>query len=168
MLAAAVSLIILAAALQPHHPSVSPACSKPENRQFDFWLGDWTVLDTATRKTAGHNLVTSIQDACALQEHWTGVDGSSGTSFNTYYAPDRMWHQIWVDNQGLLLRLDGRLLDGKMVLSAPRLTRDGKRVIDRIVWTPERNGNVRQVWDESSDGGKTWRNAFDGTYVKSR
>jgi hypothetical protein len=96
------------------------------------------------------------------------VDGSAGTSFNIYYVGDRRWHQTWVDNSGGLLRLDGGLQDGKMVLSGARTTRAGKRVIDRIVWTPASNGDVRQVWDYSSDGGKTWHAVFDGTYVKAK
>lgn len=160
--------IALAVALAtPPPPSANPApCASAEHRQFDFWVGDWNVNDTKTGQPAGHNLVTLEQGSCVLQEHWRGSDGSTGTSFNIYYTADKQWHQTWVDSTGLLLRLDGGLVDGKMVLSGKRFNRAGKLVTDRIVWTPEPNGDVRQVWDYSADGGATWQNVFDGTYVR--
>ena len=34
----------------------SPACSAPGYRQFDFWLGDWDVVDS-TGKPAGTNRI---------------------------------------------------------------------------------------------------------------
>lgn len=166
MLAAVLAAIGVANATPQPQPSPQP-CSAPAHRAFDFWVGDWSVYDTATRKPVGHNLVTRIQGGCAVQEHWTGADGSTGTSFNMYYTPDRQWHQTWVDSSGLLLRLDGGVVDGKMVLSGRRLSRRGTWVTDRIVWTPEANGDVRQVWQLSPDGGKTWQPVFDGTYVRA-
>ena len=43
-------------------------------------------------------------------------------------------------------------------------------VKNRITWSPEPEGRVRQHWETSPDGGKTWATAFDGMYhpVKSR
>jgi hypothetical protein len=42
---------------------------------------------------------------------------------------------------------------------------DGLDPVDRqrITWTPEGDG-LRQVWETSSDDGKTWEVAFDGQY----
>ena len=161
------SAVVAATTPQPTSGAPSGPCGSTEHRQFDFWLGDWNVKDTATGAPAGHNLVTLEQGSCVLQEHWRGSDGMTGTSFNIYDTADKKWHQTWVDSNGLLLRLDGGLVDGKMVLSGRRIGRKGKVVTDRIVWTPESNGDVRQVWDYSIDDGKTWRLAFDGTYVRS-
>ena len=151
---------------QSHSLEVTPSCSSPEQRQFDFWLGDWDVKDTATGKRAGHNLVTTILGGCAVQEHWIGVEGSKGTSLNAYVAGDRRWHQTWVDNQGGLLQLSGVFREGRMTLSGTRTTKAGKSVTDRIVWTSLNNGTVRQVWESSTDDGRSWRTVFDGTYVK--
>ena len=161
--------MLIAATMLPNVVAAAPPapCSGPEYRQFDFWVGNWTVNDTKSGQLIGHSDVTLIQDQCALQEHWSGAQGSTGTSFNIYYAGDKQWHQTWVDNHGVLLRLDGGIVDGKMVLSGGRTDRTGKNVIDRITWTPEPNGDVRQVWDVSSDGGKSWQNSFDGTYTRT-
>ena len=161
--------IQLAATSPPKHApplEFSSACASHEQRQFDFWLGDWEVVDTATGTKAGHNLVTVILAGCGVAEHWTGVEGSKGTSLNAYVAGDRHWHQTWVDNQGGLLQLSGAFRDGRMTMSGVRTTKAGKTVTDRIVWTPLKNGSVRQVWDTSIDRGLTWRTVFDGTYVR--
>lgn len=164
--ALAVSVAVALAAATPQPAPTPKPCTSTEHRQFDFWVGDWNVKDTASGAPAGHNLVTLEQGSCVLQEHWQGTDGSTGTSFNIYFAGDKQWHQTWVDSSGLLLRLDGGLVDGKMVLSGKRVNRAGKVVTDRIVWTPEPNGDVRQVWDFTADEGKTWQHVFDGTYVR--
>jgi hypothetical protein len=168
---AAISVALAAAGAASPQPAASPApapCSSPEYRQFDFWVGDWVVNNTATGQPVGHNLVTLEQGSCVLQEHWASSSGSTGTSFNIYFAGDKQWHQTWVDNSGLLLRLDGGLVDGKMVLTDKRVNRAGKLVTDRIVWTPEPNGHVRQVWDSTLDDGKSWQIIFDGTYVRAQ
>jgi hypothetical protein len=39
-------------------------------------------------------------------------------------------------------------------------------VLNRITWTPLDGGKVRQRWDSTLDGGKTWTVQFDGIYAK--
>ena len=56
--------------------------------------------------------------------------------------------------------------DGAMVMEGWGPTgEDGLDPVDRqrITWTPEGDG-LRQVWETSSDDGKTWEVAFDGLY----
>lgn len=38
----------------------------------------------------------------------------------------------------------------------------GRPRTERITWTPNADGTVRQHWEQSTDGGKTWTTAFDG------
>ena len=38
--------------------------------------------------------------------------------------------------------------------------------IQRITWTPLDGGRVRQHWESTTDGGKTWVTAFDGLYTR--
>jgi hypothetical protein len=40
--------------------------------------------------------------------------------------------------------------------------------IQRITWAPQADGSVRQLWESSKDGGRTWSTAFDGKYVKKK
>jgi hypothetical protein len=48
----------------------------------------------------------------------------------------------------------------------PDNDKPGQQVMQRISWTPGPDGSVRQLWETSADGGKTWETAFDGKYVK--
>lgn len=144
-----------------------PACAGPEFRQFDFWLGDWDVK-LPNGKVAGTNSIKSILDGCVLQETWKGTGNISGQSFNIYDAATKTWHQTWVDNAGSLLNLNGGLVDGKMVLSGESVDDKGVKTINRITWTKIDADHVRQLWETSGDGGKTWAVAFDGQYTKKK
>ena len=143
----------------------SPRCAAPEYRQFDFWLGEWEVRNPSGA-VVGTNSITADLGGSVLREHWRGGGGSTGRSFNIYDRSTGSWHQTWVDNSGLLLRLDGGLVDGAMVLRGETVGRDGSPSLQRITWTPGDDGNVRQLWESSSDAGATWSTVFDGTYVK--
>jgi hypothetical protein len=133
-------------------------CSAPEHRQFDFWIGDWRVT-TPDGKHAGDNRIERVLDGCALHENWQGASGGRGFSYNAWDRDRKLWHQTWVDRQGTLLLLEGGLQNGAMVLSGTQ----GK-ALNRITWTPNKDGSVRQHWETSADGGKTWQTAFDGLY----
>lgn len=144
-----------------------PACASAEFRQFDFWVGDWTVMVRDTH-VAGVNRITSILGGCALHEDWRGAGGGLGQSFNAYDAADGKWRQSWVSNSGLVLLLEGGLVDGRMVLSGRRPSPNHRNVTitDRVTWTPLPGGDVRQLWETSEDGGARWRTVFDGRYTK--
>ena len=38
---------------------------------------------------------------------------------------------------------------------------------NRITWTPNEDGSVRQLWEATKDSGGTWVILFDGQYVKA-
>ena len=157
----------LAAAAQSPAPSAPPkSCATAQDRQFDFWLGTWTVTDPSG-KPQGTNEITSELRGCVLQEHWSGAQGGRGTSFNHYDAARKRWHQTWVDDSGGILQLDGGWRDGAMVLWGNRPGRNGATITDRITFTPLSDGTVRQWWQVSRDGGATWTTSFDGIYRKA-
>jgi len=83
-----------------------------------------------------------------------------------YDRPSGRWHQAWVDNSGLLLLLTGGLRDGSMVLEGRSPNPGGEERLDRITWTPRSDASVLQVWEQSTDGGRTWSVAFEGRYVR--
>lgn len=143
----------------------SPPCSQAEQRQFDFWVGDWIVHRADNGKYAGQNRIDSVLGGCALHESWTGAGGVKGNSYNAYDSARGVWHQTWVDSTGDLLVLEGRFVDGKMVLEGEQLGADGRSLRNRITWTPLAGGKVRQRWETSADG-KAWSVSFDGLYSK--
>lgn len=147
----------------------SPAQTPPpvlpsEARQFDFWIGEWDVTNPAG-KLAGTNKIESIAAGAGLLENWTGATGFTGRSLNAWNAARKQWQQYWVGSDGGVLELVGGIVEGRMVLSAEREVR-GQRRLERITWTPHADGTVRQHWEQSTDGGKTWTTAFDGLYRK--
>ena len=151
--------------------SKPPPCSTDQYRQFDFWIGDWTVTSKnadGQDQLAGHNLIKPIHNQCALQENWTSAGATMvGSSFNIYDKANDKWHQTWVDSNGTLLELDGGFQDGSMVLSGQRPARDGSGMVThRISWTPNADGSVRQLWEASKDG-NSWKALFDGLYRKT-
>ena len=153
--------VLLAAILLAMGADVSAqrgSCSAPEHRQFDFWIGEWRVT-LPDGKHAGDNRIEKILDGCALHESWQGASGGRGFSYNAYDRDRKVWHQTWVDKQANLLLLEGGLKNGAMVLSGTQ----GK-TLNRITWTPNKDGSVRQLWETSADQGKTWQIAFDGLY----
>lgn len=160
------ALLLLPICLEAQSPPPPQDCSAAEHRQFDFWIGEWTVTNAG--KPAGVNRIESALKGCAIVEHWTSARGEHGTSINFYDRATKQWSQAWMDEGGNALHLRGGLVDGRMVMSsAPRDT--GKGVdVQRITWWKERDGTVRQVWESSIDGGKTWTMAFDGAYTAKR
>ena len=159
MSAALASVLLSLASLLASEP-----CPSAESRQFDFWVGTWEVRDADGRRL-GTNRIERILGGCVLQESWTGARGSHGRSLNRWDAGRGVWHQTWVDDQGLVLQLDGGLRGGSMVLEGTRPAPGGGTVRHRITWTPGKDGTLRQRWDTSPDG-TTWTTVFDGIYSR--
>ena len=145
------------------------ACSSLEYRQFDFWLGEWTVTNSQGRY-AGENRVAPIQGGCVIQENWVGADGGSGTSLNMFFDGDRRWHQTWVDARGGRLDRVGGVVGGRMILrgEVPARGEPGRRILHQITWERHGDGRVRQLWQSSGDGGTSWTVVFDGTYARKQ
>lgn len=160
-----------ASADEPKTPPKRPVpCSAAEHRQFDFWLGEWQVFDPSG-KQVGQSRIEAILNGCVLAEHWTSggnpPGAGDGRSFNLYNAQTGQWEQFWVDAQGGRLVLNGNFAAGSMVLSGQQPKADPKTGFaqrERITWTPNADGSVRQLWESSMDDGKTWTIAFDGQY----
>jgi len=164
------TVVLVLAFAVPVTAQQQPApCSTPEYRQFDFWIGSWRVERASDGRLAGHNTITRKHGGCVLHESYRTPNGRyAGESLNIYDRTRGVWHQSWVDTGGLLLRLEGGLRDGAMVLQGPGVNREGEEIINRITWNliegnPDR---VRQHWEVSSDDGASWSTAFDGIYIR--
>ncbi len=144
----------------------SPAapCTTPEHRAFDFWIGEWNV-HTPKGKLAGTNRIDKEYGGCVLHERYDTGRSYRGESLNAYDAGRKLWHQTWVDSSGTLLLLEGGLRDGSMVLAGETIGPLGKPVKQRITWTPNADGSVRQLW-ESTDATGRWTVVFDGRYTR--
>ncbi len=141
-------------------------------REFDFWVGDWDVRPTG-RPPAGpaaRNTITVDEDGCVLTEHWSSPSGSAGRSFNLFDRSYGQWRQTWVDNAGGQHDYRGRRVGNDMVFVGDTPAPGGLtgRVPTRLTFFRLGPDSVRQFSEISPDSGRTWRVAYDLTYVRRR
>jgi hypothetical protein len=156
------TLVVVAGSIQ----AANRGCPDPRAREFDFWIGAWEVRNQ-DGSIVGHNRIEPILDRCVLQETWAGASGSAGTSLNFFDTSRNRWRQFWVWREGTTLELEGGLVDGAMVLEGDSVE-DGKPARNRITWANSPDGSVRQLWELSVDGGKSWKTLFDGIYRREQ
>ena len=141
--------------------SLAAPCAAPAYRQFDFWVGDWDVIDVQQPAVAvAHARVEVILDGCVLHEIYEARDGQTGESFSVYDASRQIWHQTWVTNSGQLLTIEGHLQGREMLLTGIDYLPDGKPRHVRGSWRQENDG-VREIAARSTDGGASWVPWFD-------
>jgi hypothetical protein len=151
---------LLASGLGAQQPS---PCASASHRQFDFWIGEWEVSDSLNRRL-GTNRIERVLGGCVLYESWSGATGARGHSFNAFDPGDNKWHQTWVDNEGTVLMIAGGIINGEMVMDGKRRLADGSQTLERITWTPNADGTIRQLWQSSRDRGMRWTTVFNGLY----
>lgn len=162
-----IALFVLSAATAYSQNTAPCACCHEKAKQFHFWVGEWEVTNPKG-KVAGTNRIVLMEGNCVMQENWTAAGGGyTGTSYNFFNTSTGKWQQLWIDNQGGNLQLEGEWNGSAMVLQGkPIKNRQGQLQIDRITWTPNADGTVRQLWEASTDNGVSWAVAFDGLYRK--
>ena len=142
-----------------------PCCTE-EHQAFDFWIGTWQVTNSDGTE-AGKNTIEKVEDNCVLKERWVGAKGNfTGTSMNFYNQKTNQWEQLWVDNSGTHLKLKGNRKGNQMILSSDEFVHiDGQHYVNRITWTLNGNGTVRQLWEVLQED-KVVNITFDGLYTK--
>jgi len=150
----------------PAQPPAPASCGLPEQRQFDFWIGEWEVVEFQhPDSVVASARIEPILGACALRESYQGRNGLTGQSLSSYDGTRRVWHQSWVTNRGQLLLIEGRMDGGRMLLSGAYPGTAAKSGRIRGIWQPV-NGGVRETAETSADDGKTWRPLFDLLFRK--
>lgn len=153
----------------------SPCMHDVNYRAFDFWLGDWEVYGKLDKSGPlfGHNSITRSEQGCLIMEHWRGASGSTGTSMNYYDGIIDQWVQRWVSGDGTVIDYSGGLMalaDDKQAMQLKGKifyisSKQQPQIRDfRGTWSPLEDGVVQQFFEESIDGGKTWKVWFNGFY----
>ncbi|MBL7733642.1 MAG: hypothetical protein JNM88_20900 [Chitinophagaceae bacterium] len=156
-------------------PSIAQKpCSRPEFRQFDFWIGEWEAYGIKGQK-AGDSKISVILDSCVILEEWTSAGTQqgliySGKSFNSYNAATKQWQQTWTDNTGNTTEfLRGEGGNGKIVYYADKVAgQGGKTFMRRLTFTKLSDDKVRQFGERSDDGGSTWTTEYDLEYRRKK
>lgn len=148
---------VLSKAEAARHP-----CRGGKHGELDFWLGEWEVKDPRGN-LLGKSSVTSILDGCVVLESWTGARGGQGKSFNLWDKKTAQWRETWVDQLGQQTDWAGGREGPAMVFTTEGPNPQGVPAKQRLSFTPL-DGGVRQLFEASTDGGKTWQITFDGRY----
>ncbi len=136
-----------------------------KGHQFDFWIGDWNVYKFGTDTIVGVSSIKPILNHTSIEENYQSLPYTyKGRSFNVYNAKKGHWEQFWVDNSGLVLHMLGDFKGNQMTLTDC----ESQDPCNRIVWTNQNDGTVRQEWTQSKDSGKSWNKVFDGHYKKRK
>jgi len=161
--------LLLAPSLSVAQPAQGPsACTDAAHHAFDFWIGRWTVTETRSGEPAGQSVIEALYAGCAIRENWV-EPGYAGGSLNTYDVATGRWRQTWTDSAGTWREFVGGVEERKMVLvwRHPNPKAAGQTVQERMIFTPNEDGSVRQYSDQSTDDGKTWAARYDYTYRKA-
>ena len=147
-------------------------CADPQQKQFDFWVGEWNLTwpgEKSGEVAHGTNSIKRILDRCVLQENFSGGDSMHlrGTSVSTFDARSNRWKQTWVDNEGGYLDFVGDFSNGQMILQREAV-RNGEKVLQRMVWKNISANELDWSWESSADGGKTWQVNWPIHYKRMR
>ena len=163
---------------QTSTPAGMPAssCGVEQQKQFDFWLGEWEALYDGPGGThlKASNRVTRELDGCVVEENFLDDTAANnpvrlkGHSVSTFVPQVNRWKQTWVDNTGAYLDLTGEFRDGKMVLERSGVGRNGKPVQQRMTYFNISANQFDWNWELSQDGGKTWALAWHLHYVRKQ
>jgi len=150
--------------------NLKPCAYTQENRQFDFWLGEWDVQTTNGAVPAGQSKIERILADCVILENWqSNGNPYSGKSYNIYNSALKRWEQFWVDNVGGNIFFYGGLKDGVMDYWTDELPQpDGTKLKRHLQFFSLGPDKVRQFSQGSTDGGKTWTVEYDFTYIRKK
>ncbi len=143
-------------------------CNSPAHRVLDFWLGSWRVVTGEDQRQVGKNSIQKILNGCAIIENWQSLAGGEGKSLFYYHDVEKTWKQVWItDGQRLKEKHLIAVLDGGAVRFQGEIPLpNGDLVLDRTTLVPLPENRVRQIIEQSSDGGETWQVGFDALYVQ--
>jgi hypothetical protein len=143
-------------------PAAPDPCTSTQQKQFDFWVGEWNLTwpgKNSGEIGRGSNSIKRILDGCVVQESFSGQESMHlrGTSVSIFDAKEGTWKQTWVDNEGGYLDFTGELKNGEMIFQREALQKDGTKLLQRMVWKNITANEFDWSWEASGDGGKTWQ-----------
>jgi len=142
-----------------------PCATNPESRQFDFWVGGWTISYPGG-PGASVSKVSLALDKCMIVESWDGGRGHRGENMFAFSADDKSWHGMFADNMGRVHVFEGKVASGAAEFFGPSRGPNGEAVLNRIRIVRLDANKVEQTWEKSIDNGATWNMEFRGEYIR--
>lgn len=139
----------------------------PENRQLDYWLGNWRIGAEGSSINAHSTVILSL-DKCLVVENWDGGRGHSGRNVFGYSADDKNWYGMFADNEGRVhIFTSGKVSSGSAEFEGTSRGPGGATVLNRVKVIRLNPNKVEQTWEKSTDNGATWNLAFRGEYSRA-
>jgi len=154
-------LTCMAGARQNNSAARPKPCSEPEQKQLEFWVGEWELTwpgNSPGQTDHGTNSVQRILDGCIVQENFSGAEAAHlrGQSVSIFDVSAGKWKQTWVDSEGGHLDFVGEFKDGQMILAREATRPDGTKSRQRMVFKNITHEEFDWSWEASKDGGKSW------------
>ena len=136
---------------------------------YDFWVGKWNASwdNGDGTKGEGSNHIFKRLNEKVLEENFTGAGGFEGMSISVYNPRTQTWHQAWADNQGGYFNFVGKKEGDKRYFSTIPVEKDGKVIIQRMVFYDIQEDSFTWDWENTNDGGKTWNLAWRINYTRA-
>ncbi len=163
VLSALTAVLVIGSVAHAQEDSRPPPCDSAPYHAFDFWVGEWVVMDM-TGEVAGTNSVTRAEEGCLLVEHWESARGTTGQSYNYYNPETMMWRQVWVSPSAIIDYEGGPNQLGHMRLQGTITYRRGESHLFRGSWVAEADGSVRQHLEQYNAETEAWEDWFIGLY----
>ena len=76
------------------------------------------------------------------------------------------WHQAWTDNQGGYFDFIGEVIGKKKIFKTKQVERDGKKIIQRMVFYNIKEDSFMWDWEGTQDGGENWNLLWRINYTR--
>lgn len=147
-------------------------CSSPEAGQLDFWLGGWDLSwpaeqtgGNAGETATGSNRIERLFGQCVIEENFATDDAQFlGRSLSVFDEAAGLWRQTWVDSSGGYIALTGGKDGEDFELRTDPADRDGRLVVNRMVFSEITTDSLLWSWQTSPDDGATWRDLWTIDY----
>ena len=144
--------------------TVLPCESNEDATRMNFWIGEWDVR-APNGQPAGSSSIQAVSGNCGIYENWIDTRGTMGKSLSAWNSARKQWQQFWIaQNGGITEYRQGQWTNGSMVFIAESVNPAGGTTLTRMTFTPKSSDIVRQLFETSTDEGKTWTIGGDLTY----
>ena len=155
-------------------PFLLMAQSNPlDSATYDFWVGKWHAQWQNANGSAGSgtNHVFKVLDGTVLEENFAITGGAQagflGKSISVMDA-NNQWHQAWADNQGGYYDFIGEVIGEKKIFKTKLVEKDGKKIIQRMVFYDIKYDSFTWDWEGTQDGGETWNLLWRINYTRQK
>lgn len=142
-------------------------------KAFDFWVGEWNAKwGEGETAGSGTNNITKKLDDKVINEDFKILEGPNagflGNSVSIYNPRTKLWHQAWVDNSGGFINLIGEIDGNRKIFKTLPIEKDGKVIIQRMVFYDIKQDSFTWDWEGTQDGGKTWNLQWQIKYTRKK